>query len=344
MEQERIIVVSTDTEYLDGIESKLKKSVKREVETQIFDDIPALNVFLENPQKAAVLLIDESLAREYAGKILAKKVLLLTETENRTETIVSKYDGVHGIIRLMDAALLRDALRRINESTMVIHVVGLCGTCGKTTVSLGLSYALAARGRKVLYLNADTMQDYTHEIGKHREDYATEAAAIAIGSSGSIHTERFLEQMIHDAFDYPLPFRQNLLNYGLTEARMAETAYAVAKSGIYDDIVLEHPYGFTEGTQNALRHADNVIFIGTQNEKSAERLERIMKGNMTDRCVCSIVCNRFDKENEDALTIAAEREGISVCEYIPETDEAMPESLFKNGYFKSAAEIVSLKR
>lgn len=342
MKRERIAILSRDTEYLDEISLSLAREIKKSVEIDLIDDDNYLHAFMQSAQKVSVLIIDIETVNPGQHQLMAEKVYYLGGESEQRIGHINKYDGVRGVLKKLDSNLLRDKTRKDTTFTQVIHTIGLCGSGGKTLVALGMSYALSSRGRSVLYLNADSLQDYMHEMGRSNDDYTSEALAIAIGQRGAVHTERLIEQFEKEEFYYHLPFRQMLSNYGLSEERIAQAAAELSRLNLYDDIIVEHPHGFSDATINVARTAEKIVFVGLQDSRSAERLERIVKGNIIDRNTCYLVCNRFIESEKDDLTSAANLENIPVCEYIPEIPNALPKDMVRNGHFRKLAEVMTI--
>jgi chromosome partitioning protein len=199
----------------------------------------------------------------------------------------------------------------------VTAVVNQKGGVGKTTITLGLAAAGAARGRRVLVVDVDPQANATTGLGvwsaavtvdavlEHDEVGAARGAITASSwelGSGSVDV---------------LPSSPNLAQ---REHQMAmdvigaQDRLAVALSGVaddYDEVVIDCPPSLGLLTVNALFAADRVLVVAEPAAWSSDGVDQILRniGRISERrggrpAVAGIVVNRLGRTRDAAFWAA----------------------------------------
>ena len=160
MAHKTVLLISTDEEYNRNIEEQLASELGEHVQLEMITDRAYLEEYLKSPHKVDTLLTEEKLMPEITAAIAARAAFLLTEETGTGNQEISKYGGAQALIRALDPALLRNNGASGSRETRVIDVCSVSGGSGKTLAALYTARRLAEMGRKVLYVNAQSFQDF----------------------------------------------------------------------------------------------------------------------------------------------------------------------------------------
>ena len=120
----------------------------------------------------------------------------------------------------------------------LLLVCSAAGGTGKTTVSLGLCAALAKAGRRVLYINASHLQTF----GRLLEDERPIDAPAVYGALTSAVPNLYAvvkPVLRQQGFTYLPPFKAPIHSLGMTYTTYTRIAVAARHSGDFDDVVVD---------------------------------------------------------------------------------------------------------
>jgi chromosome partitioning protein len=200
----------------------------------------------------------------------------------------------------------------------VTAVVNQKGGVGKTTVTLGLAAAGAARGRRVLVVDVDPQANATTGLGVWSAPVTVDAVLehdVAGAARRAITTSSW-ELRGTGSVDV-LPSSPNLAQ---REHQMAmdvigaQDRLAVALSGVaedYDEVVIDCPPSLGLLTVNALFAADRVLVVAEPAAWSSDGVDQILRniGRISERRggrpeVAGIVVNRLGRTRDAAFWAA----------------------------------------
>ncbi len=338
MKKKSFLVICFDEEYVCSIEGSLANNIRNEFELEFITDQRFFDIFLHNDRSADVLLIDEKIVPSLSREKIGAKTYIITESDQVGPNLISKYSGSIGILKQLGGDYVKRNCDECEYKTKIHDVVCIGNPALKTYAALGVSMQLSKYGRKVLYLCAENLQDF-----KQYMDDATnkevKCATTAIALKGIINGEsRDIEAItINDSFDYIEQFDHFLSAYGITEKNMYSLAEKIQQFDIYDDIVLEHSYGFSIDSLARLEKSRSVVICAKQDSHTYDYLEKIYKN--TREIESNSIVISFEKDCEDIEISNEFNKRDNLCEKIRVFDVTKKiEELSDSKLFRSTAE------
>lgn len=333
----RLLLISSDDEYVINIIGTLTEEISEDYQIEVITDMEYLKSYTKTPHKVDTLLIDESLMAIYPeGQSVAHKYLI-TETDRIGANVISKYSGVQGIMKILGTDYLRRSKRDDDVGKTRIHdIISIDNPNMNTVAAITIAKHLSAYGRKVLYISANNLQDFNVYM-KEREVYSGIEEAMVIKAIVKGITGK-LEQLVkNDDFDYIPQFKHLLSSYDMTSGTMFFIAEEIKKLDIYDDIIIDHPYGFSAETVTRLENSKSIVIVSNQNEDTKRILDKFLDNTKEVRENSVIICCSGEHEG----TFAKENTfcGVNVCERLGKINpDKTIEELVEMKAFRDTAE------
>lgn len=324
MSKPRIILAETDTTYLFPLQAKLAGEFFEKIELEIITDKTYFTELFSSPQRVDVLIVSEDLFDPSLRKHNIGKIFLLTERNEAEQTEdlgidrIFKYTSVEEVFSEI-VGKSREALDfapKAKKATQIILVCSASGGVGKTTVALGLSTCLTKSYQKVLYLNAGYLQAFQHLLENPAPITAAEVYT-ELAAAGKIDYNGIKYVIRKEGFSYLPPFKAALTSLGLPFSIFEKIALDAAKAKDYDYIVIDADTVFDEDKTRLMDIADRVLIVTRQNRASVFATNLLVSGISgvnSEKYV--VVCNDFDKEQENALFSSDLSLKFTVSEYI----------------------------
>ena len=332
----RLLLVSTDEEYVTSVLGNLAYNISDEYSIEVITNIDLLSSILGTNNKIDVLLIEEKLLPYVANSNIFGRVFVITETDGIGANIISKYAGALGITKIMGQAYLKKSDDSRAGRTKIHDVVCVDNPDMKTVTALALSEQLAKFGRKVLYLCADNLQDF-YSVKKFKESsLAMEEQALIINALLNGNSRELDRVIAKDSFDYIPQFEHFLSSYGMDSAAIFRVADEISKMELYDEIVIEHPFGFTLDSITRIENSESVILVTGRGERTLGKLKKLFDNTRGVAKNCVLVC--YPSSEIDGCR---ELLGVTVCEHIDSTCKDMSlDAIVEGKMFRATAEAV----
>ncbi len=158
------------------------------------------------------------------------------------------------------------------------------GGVGKTTVTLGLAAAYAARGRSVLVVDLDPQANATTGLGVYEVVQAIDTALLS-DASGSLSAVIQRAGWSHPDFAIPVDVAPSSPQLAKCEPQLAtdmigaQDRLAVALEGVadrYDDVLIDCAPSLGLLTVNALFAADRVLIVAEPAAWSSDGVDQIL--------------------------------------------------------------------
>jgi chromosome partitioning protein len=166
----------------------------------------------------------------------------------------------------------------------ITALVNQKGGVGKTTVTLGLAAAYAARGRRVLVVDLDPQANATTGLGVYEVVHAIDTALLS-DASGSISGVIQRAGWSHPEFATPVDVAPSSPQLAKCEPQLAtdmigaQDRLAVALQGVadrYDDVLIDCAPSLGLLTVNALFAADRVLIVAEPAAWSSDGVDQIL--------------------------------------------------------------------
>lgn len=303
-------------QYLMTLQLKFVEEKSDEVELVVITDQDYYQEYFSMPRSAGVLIVDSSWYEPDIHRHALAHVFVLGEQSSKSEqaVFINKYSSAKDIYNEV-VSLSPDVFRRSSQQrgTQVVAVSSAMGGIGKTAVALALSKCLADNYQRVLYLDAEEIQNF-HFFLSDRSELPPGAVRIFSHADAQMLQE-LTPYLKTDSFSYIPPLSVALSSAGAETAvylRLIEQAKA---SGAYDFIVVDSGSVLDDFQSQLYAAADRVLLLTGQDAYSAFQTRRYLE-NLNHRDVEKylLVCNRFRKGIPNELVSAACT--LPVTEYI----------------------------
>ncbi len=334
--------MSSDEEYVASVEGSLSKSILSGFRLEFITDLGYLKKYFEVPHKIEVMIVEEKLMPEIPQNQSIGKVFIITEADRIGANLISKYLGAQGILMLLGPQFMTKEAGGEQIATRIHDVVALSDPEFKTVSALALCAQLANFGKKVLYLSADNMQNFNSILFSEKGDVELSNEEQALAMTAIINGDiRKLDVLIKkDKFDYVPEFSHFLSSYGITPTIIFTLAEAIRKLEIYDEIVIEHPFGFGEDSISRLEKSKSIVISTGQDRCSYDKLSRLFDNTREVAENSVLICYPYAQQAHDFISDFDKDRGI-VCERIESGKlKAGLWELIDNKVFRSTAEAV----
>jgi|GEM_PF-7082871 len=174
MDKKNIVIADFNEEYLAALEFEFVKNLEQSVDIHIITDEKYFNEYFGMPQKIDILIIDEALVHETIIKQNISKIFMLSESEEKVSDVnignkriyhLYRYDNVkenyHKVMGQTNLAVHNTAgMVKNTPKTNVITVYSPVGGSGVTVAALGICCAMKKLGKRVLYIDTNTLQNF----------------------------------------------------------------------------------------------------------------------------------------------------------------------------------------
>lgn len=323
MSKPLIVIADTDEMYLSTIERKLLKELGNRIELEIISDEAYFFEFFSNPKTAEIVAVGERFYTKDLLKHNIANIFLLCEeedTKNMQQVSVYniyKYKGIKEIYneliyRSLDKILADEKSVR---QTQVIAWYSAIGGSGKTGLGLGFSSCLSNNHRKVLYINAESIQAFGYYLKNHSVMPTDGFRAIR---SDENHIYGNIRPYIRrEGFWYIPPFQATLEALNLDYSIYSRLIQGAKESGDYDYIIVDIEAGYSTEKMELLKLADKVLIVLLPDPISLYKTEFVTKNlDLRDSEKYLFICNRYRKEN-------SLQNKFSIQEYVEDTETPM---------------------
>lgn len=328
-----LVLADTSEDYLSALEYKFLSEIGENVDVELFSDENCFREYFSQPRTAEIVLVSENMYFSELQKHNIANLFVLTETEggivteNLTVQHIFKYKSIKEIY-FEATEKSRKELKSIegNESrTKLISFYSASGGTGKTLLSLSFAAGLAAAHQNVLYINAESIQNF-------RLFFSDIAGLSMDGIRVLLQDRKKAYQNIKpylkkEGFKYLPSVLQHLDSWGLTSDIYRDIALGAVESGEYQFVIVDIGTGLTGDFMKILEESDKVMVVTNTSRAALEKL-RIWLDNVQlgDTEKYLLLYNRYDRETgiKDEMEVISGI--IPYREFIPELTEE-PECL-----------------
>lgn len=330
-----IVVVENDLEHLIPLQLKLAEMLMDVAELEVISDRDYMEEYFIAPRTIDILVIEENMYSDKLSCHMIGKTYVLTDNMGDHDEPVYRMEGASAdVVCLFKYCNLNTLIRYIipltwsganmNENEpQLIAVISPAGGTGTTTVSVGISACMKQNLKKVLYLNAGNYQNFSFYLD-NKSTLSMEGCNHLKNVDSRIY-ERMKQYLVKEEFTY-LPALKNAREMlGISCQNYVALAKAAQKSGDYDFVIVEIGNELTTEALKFLGSVNKILVIVNQDNYSLSKLN-VMKYsiNCADKEKYYFICNRFEKEKENAFVSGNEKNTSVISEYIEKVSEDMP--------------------
>ncbi|MGN1170122.1 MAG: AAA family ATPase [Lachnospiraceae bacterium] len=329
MKRPRVIVADTDAAYTVPLQLKFVEEYFQQIELEIITQQAYFEALFSVPQSVDVLIVSEDLYSEGLQRHSINHIFLMQERLEEAETTaalnvnrIAKYASIKEIFNkitgIWGGPVGADANKKESQ---IILVTSAAGGVGKTTVAMGLSAALAKNYKRVLYINAERLQNFQARLTNPAPITLNEIYAKLLTGSKDLYGD-IRYAIREEGFQYLPPFKAALTSLGLPYRIFEQLALSAKQSKNYDFVIVDADNTFDEEKTRLIDMADKVIIVTTQSKTAVfatNRLYESISGASGEKFL--YVCNHFDRDADNSLTDPALKPRFSINEYIQRFQE-----------------------
>lgn len=324
MQSISMVLIDSDTKFLEGLEWKLLEELGERVELESITEQEYFDTYFEKPKNIDVLVVHEEQYLECVQKQNINLTFVLRENEIETQEdnricMLHKYMNLGEMVRRITEKISRrlniQTNTDANRVTRGIMVYSPIGGAGKTTTALGLSVALSKQGKKVLYFNAENVQNFQWYM--RDRNYAYEELAACIVNEDE-HALSYLKNALgHEEFDYVRPLRQSVLAYGITEDNYFYFISRILEANVYDYIIFDVSSELTLFKTKLMAKCYRVVNVLQQDALSVYKTEEFLKNiDYSDDEKMLWICNNYEENHENRILGSEILQNCSIAEYV----------------------------
>lgn len=344
-----VVLIDSDVTFIEGLEWKLLEELGERAEVESITEQAYFREYFAKPKSIDVLVIAEAQYVEWVKRqnVALTFVLQEKETGQQEESRVCmlyKYMHLNEMVRLMMEKVSRRLNIRSNTDagriTRGIMVYSPIGGAGKTVTALGLSATLEKQGKKVLYFNAENVQDFQWYMKDRTYAYEELAACIV---NGEEHALSYLKNALgHEGFYYVRPLRQSALAYGITEEHYFHFIHQILEANVYDYIVFDVSSELTLCKTRLMAKCCRVVLVLQQDGRSVYKMEEFLRNiDYSGEEKFLWICNNYQESRENCILHSDILRSCRIAEYVgKEEKNGAPmtlEDLRKSNLFQAAA-------
>ena len=324
MARTRIIAADTDANYIMSLQLKFAEEFFEKIDLEIITEESYFEELFSVPQKAEILIVSEDLYNLSLQRHNIDHVFLMTEqyeegsTEDLNVNKIYKYTSIKEIFNEIAGKSINvlTGTSKVKKESQILLVYSANGGVGKTTVALGLSACLTYNYKRVLYINASSLQTFQRMMENASPISGNDIYAKLSNASETIYNN--MKHVIRkEIFSYLPPFKSTLMSLGVPYSIYEKIAVAAKKSSEYDFVIVDADSAFDNDKASLINVADKVIIVTNQNSASIYATNLLVSNiNGISGEKYTFVCNNFNQEEDNALISPSITMKFTVEDYI----------------------------
>jgi cellulose biosynthesis protein BcsQ len=292
------VMADTDRDYMLPLEIKLVETYTDRIVLEIIDDAQYLSHLLSETPKIDVLIISDKL---YDASTISSDIgVVFKLTEDKTSIMAEgttvkslyKYSNIQKLFGEIEYAA-RQFIKTDGghaEKTKTVLVYSALGGIGKTTMALGLCANLVNNHKKVLYVDAENLQDFAFFLSNAE---CLPARASAVMSAEQDLYNGLRPYIRSDGFDYLPPLRMSASAMDISLDVFRKFIIECKKHVAYDYIMIDTDSVFNAEKDELLQMVDRVVLLVGEGDYSRYKTELLVNNFASiDTKKYLVVCNK----------------------------------------------------
>ena len=324
MAKPRIIIADTDFSYIIALQYKFVKEFLNKVHLEIIDNEEYFDELFSTPQKADILIVSENLYSLSLQRHNIGHIFLMSEKADEDNTVdlsvtrLFKYSNIKEIFNEISGKSAESLdIKEKKTEPQIVMVYSATGGVGKTTVALGICACLTKSYKKVLYINASHLHTFQRLLDNPVAITSADVYDSLVKNDSASIYEKIKHALRKEQFYYLPPFRASILSLGIDYSVFKNIAVAARDSGNYDFVVVDADNVFDDANAELIGIADKVITVCEQSIASVFATNLLVSNinGISSEKYC-FICNKYNKENENALISPNVKTKFNISEFI----------------------------
>ena len=241
MARPKVIIADEDANYIVPLQFKFVTDFFNKIDLEIITDRAYFDDYFSKPQNAEILIVSEELYDSFLQRHNIQNIFVMMEQYDEGGTgelnvnQIFKYTSIkeifNEIIGKSAGALNVAAVEK--KETQIILVTSAAGGVGKTTVAMGVAACLVQNYKRVLYIEAASLQSAQYMLENDTPISSPDIYTKLLNPSDSIYAD--IKHVIRkEVFSYIPPFKAAIMSVGLSKNIYMDIAVSAKKSGEYD--------------------------------------------------------------------------------------------------------------
>jgi len=317
------ILADLNRDYILPLEIKLVETFQDRIDLEVVDDAQYLSTLLTAARRIDVLIITDRLYNGVSSNADIGITYKLTEDstlpaqEGQTVKTLFKYSNIQKIFGEIEygARQFIKVEPGHAEKTKTVIVYSAIGGIGKTTIALGLCANLVNNHKKVLYVDAENLQDFGFFLSD-KETLHSRASAVLSAENDLYNGLR--PYLRNEGFDYLPPLRMAASSMGISLKAFRHYVGECKKHVVYDYIVIDTDSVFNEEKDKLIQLADRVVLLVKEGEYSRHKTNLLVNNfaSMESKKYLA-VCNKASAHCNDRMEAYKEKITDAVIHEIP---------------------------
>lgn len=308
MNRPMIVIADSDERYLASLELKLIEEYHDKVDLEVITDQAYFESFFSVPRTVELLAVQEEWYQSSLLRHDIDYIFLLCERPPETSQPdahvhrIFKYTSIRDIYNEMMHVSQSDLLKaeQNKKQPQVIMAYSAAGGAGKTTVAAGIAACLAESYSKVLYIDAEYIQNFQFLMQNQKtlpnsvcKEFKADNDKIYLNIKNYICTE---------GFDYVPPFCAAISSLNIRFEGYIKLIQMAKSSNDYAYIIVDLDSVFNEEKAQLLGLADKVLVVARQDAFSVYKTELLAENiDCGDREKYFFVCNAYQRDEENSF-------------------------------------------
>lgn len=329
MARPRVIIADEDESYIVPLQFKFVTDFFNKIDLEVITDRAYFDDYFSKPQNAEILIVSDELYDSSLQRHNIQNIFVMMEqydeggTGDLNVTQLFKYTSIKEIFNEItgkSAGALNIAAVEKKDTQIIVFTSGY-GGAGKTTISRNVALCLANNYKKVLYVNNGSLQSFQYEFNNSTKLVINDVRNKLYDSQNDLYIE--LKHLLRtEGFTYLPAFKTSLMSIGLSKDFFNHFVDAAKKSNEFDYIIVDLESVYDESMIRFFDSSEKVVIITEQKRSSIEATNELVTNismNGNDKYV--FVCNKFNKEKNNALIDSTQKMLFSISEYVDYIDD-----------------------
>lgn len=329
MARPKVIIADEDASYIVPLQFKFVTDFFNKIDLEIITDRAYFDEYFSRPQNAEILIISDDLYDSSLQRHNIQNIFVMMEQYDEGSTgelnvnQIFKYTSVKEIFNEIigkSAGELNVATVEKKETQIIVFTSGY-GGAGKTTISRNVALCLANNYKRVLYVNNGSLQSFQFEFNNTTKLLINDIRNKLYDKKNDLYME--LKHLLRtEGFTYLPAFKTSLMSIGLSKVFFNNFVEDAKKSNEFDYIIVDLESVYDESMIKFFDSSEKVVIITEQKHSSIEATNDLIANiSMHGEDKYVFVCNKFDKEKDNALIDSKQKINFTISEYVDYIDD-----------------------